>query len=1028
MNAIIEHINSAGYAFVGFAAAMLIQSGLLILLLLLADFALRKRVRAVFRYWIWMLVLVKLVLPTSLAGPFSLGYWFGDEIASVDVSHSTSEAQPQAGEAPAPVLPHIIDLSKVRPPMYRPSVTPSPSETDLAPAESIAPPAVPITWQGVVFLLWLAIAAVMLLLLGQRAIFVRGLVAQAKNANRPMLDTLDQCRKSIKIKRAVTVKVSPNATSPAVCGLWRPVILIPHNMPAALGSADLRVVLLHELAHIKRGDLWVNLIQTLLQIVYFYNPLLWLANAVIRRAREQAVDEAVLVAMGEKASQYPQALVSVAKLVFKRPTLSLRLIGVVESKSALTARIKRILSRPIPKSAKLGIFGLLAVIIAAVVLLPMTRAEREIRKYVRPDGFQARLTNGVTVELVGVCEYPSAGRQWWRPDGSLLEEAPSENLKVGGFNTKGNEAAYELVVKVEGLKQLENRSESPDRWEVPQARKVGLGSSGLYKDRSGQLCLRATTAIVKKGLDSVDVAFGIGWQVKERISISSGEKSKQRVEGIGVVVEPPYEKNGKPAVTIKIPNKTDQRMTVGVRAVLKDGSTWGNAAWSRNSKFRFAASTDNYEFAGITLSQVDHFEIFTIEYEWIEFKNVSLRPNCTTLANGVTVELVGVCEHPSDGKQWWKPGGDELLEAPYDEIGGSVYPGGDEKSFEFAIKLRNLPAEHVNTKVRCEESVGGSAGGSSSPEKTGEYLSDFRWLATTFPTKLKACTVKVGVAAGQWQAVAESNGKGFGSRGSELGGVSFTKAFEVEDGISITVADDILGRPCRVVAITNDGEVVKPVGSSGSSAGKARQTTAKFNNISLSDIKEFQFQTRPYEWAEFKHVSLRPGVKTDVQVEVENDREKGSQFVVTSGNGVEISARELIAKIIESEKKIKDIRLQMTCTIGALDRTFYEYDWGYEDTKEFLSGTTNTKDSRTGVYRSVKVIRAFDGKREWLFRNDPKSSRPHGGITKPNPNFPFSGGIMTFNTLLARLLPFYIITLPDSGSPAVSSLIWAIVF
>ena len=113
--------------------------------------------------------------------------------------------------------------------------------------------------------------------------------------------------------------------------------MVPQNLAPTLGSSHLRPVLLHELAHIRRGDLWINLVQTILQIIYFYNPLLWLANAVIRRIREQAVDEAVLVAMGASAPQYPQTLVDVAKLAFSRPVLSLRLIGVVESKS----RIKR---------------------------------------------------------------------------------------------------------------------------------------------------------------------------------------------------------------------------------------------------------------------------------------------------------------------------------------------------------------------------------------------------------------------------------------------------------------------------------------------------------------------------------------------------------------------------------------------------------------------------------------------------------------------------------------------------------------
>ena len=80
MNAIVQTLNTAGRAFVGAAVPMLIQSSLLILILLAVDTVLRKRVRAVFRYWIWMLVLVKLVLPPSLWSPVSVGTWVGDTL------------------------------------------------------------------------------------------------------------------------------------------------------------------------------------------------------------------------------------------------------------------------------------------------------------------------------------------------------------------------------------------------------------------------------------------------------------------------------------------------------------------------------------------------------------------------------------------------------------------------------------------------------------------------------------------------------------------------------------------------------------------------------------------------------------------------------------------------------------------------------------------------------------------------------------------------------------------------------------
>lgn len=377
MNVIIEQINMTGQRFVEHAFAVLMQSSLLIAILLLADLLLRRKVRAVFRYWIWMLVLLKLVLPTWLSTPFSLGHLLGGELAYVDISRTTIETETME-TTPVFVSP-IIDPSRIEASRAMLAATVAPDIPDVepaeaAPAERASKPLTPLSWQGILFLLWLAIVAAMGLLLLQRAVFVRRLIRQACAANDMMNEALEYCCQCMGIRRNVSLKISVNATSPAVCGLFRPVILLPRNLGPTLGSSHLRTVLMHELAHIKRGDLWVNTVQTVLQIVYFYNPLLWLANAIIRGVREQAVDETVLVAMGPKAQQYPETLLNVARLAWQRPALSLRLIGVIESKSQLKERISKMLERPIPKSAKLGIAGMLIVFTLGVFLLPMAKA------------------------------------------------------------------------------------------------------------------------------------------------------------------------------------------------------------------------------------------------------------------------------------------------------------------------------------------------------------------------------------------------------------------------------------------------------------------------------------------------------------------------------------------------------------------------------------------------------------------------------------------------------------------------------
>ena len=112
-------------------------------------------------------------------------------------------------------------------------------------------------------------------------------------------------------------------------------------------------MLLHEVFHLRRKDVWVNCAQALLQIVYWWHPLLWIANARIRRVREEAVDDAVMLALRDEADSYAPTLLEVAKLAFRRPLLSLGLVGIMESRSALRQRIERLVDFRAPRNAGL---------------------------------------------------------------------------------------------------------------------------------------------------------------------------------------------------------------------------------------------------------------------------------------------------------------------------------------------------------------------------------------------------------------------------------------------------------------------------------------------------------------------------------------------------------------------------------------------------------------------------------------------------------------------------------------------------
>ena len=367
MNTFVEILNSAGKSFVGFSADMLIQASVLITVLFAVDLFMRRRIRGVIRYWIWTLVLVKLVLPPSLISPIGLGQL----IPKADTVTATSAELPVVNRTEDTFTQPAVSIAPIRDQAPGDVLrVPSPVASTLVHAQPSTVHQTPLSWQGLTLLIWMAVVPALLLLLLQRVLFVKGLVAQAEPCDESLQGVLDACRKRLGLSTPVALKLTPVSGSPAVCGLRNPVILMPRDLLTDLKRHDLEAVLLHELAHVIRGDLWLSLFQTLLQMVYFYNPLLWLANWQIRKTRETAVDEAVLVALKDQATAYPEALVGIARLALSRPMLSLRLIGVVENKSDLNRRVRYMLNRPFPKTARLGAVGV-AVLLGVALLLPM---------------------------------------------------------------------------------------------------------------------------------------------------------------------------------------------------------------------------------------------------------------------------------------------------------------------------------------------------------------------------------------------------------------------------------------------------------------------------------------------------------------------------------------------------------------------------------------------------------------------------------------------------------------------------------
>lgn len=147
------------------------------------------------------------------------------------------------------------------------------------------------------------------------------------------------------ISRSVVIGKSPGISIPMVIGWLSPLIVIPGKLAQSASAKLIDMVLLHELAHVRRGDFAWNLVHKLVRIVYWPHPLFWPVGRIIGTVREQACDDVCVQAIGSGAA-YRDSLLEVASGLVRRPELSL----------GLCLRVRRIChdASPGSRSAKEG--------------------------------------------------------------------------------------------------------------------------------------------------------------------------------------------------------------------------------------------------------------------------------------------------------------------------------------------------------------------------------------------------------------------------------------------------------------------------------------------------------------------------------------------------------------------------------------------------------------------------------------------------------------------------------------------------
>jgi len=160
------------------------------------------------------------------------------------------------------------------------------------------------------------------------------------------------------VKQEVGLRVSSSVGAPVLYGVRRPTILLPEDWVETLAADELRALLAHEVAHVRRGDCLANLLQRICEIPGFFHPAVWLASRQIALAREELADGWAL-ARGVEASSYARSLAAAAERA--RGRLGAASVGMAEGRSTLLRRVEAIMRggslKPVSRPLVVALIG-----------------------------------------------------------------------------------------------------------------------------------------------------------------------------------------------------------------------------------------------------------------------------------------------------------------------------------------------------------------------------------------------------------------------------------------------------------------------------------------------------------------------------------------------------------------------------------------------------------------------------------------------------------------------------------------------
>ena len=258
-----------------------VNSTILICLILAIRGMTRKKLPAWWTYGLWLLLVLRILIPWGLESRLSIY-----NLIPNPMDNNSYVQLPAERESPMPMIQDDAGIT---------------ASTDGDRIHESAGESVPVknsnashfymTFDKALIFLWLTGAVIFGGIILVKNIKFRMSVRRGFPVNDTgVLDLLEECRTLMATRKRPAVIITDGVNSPALFGYLKPRLLLPPNLPDILEKEELRCVILHELGHLKRHDTIVSRIVAVLQVVYWFNPLVWFAFHHLRIDQEAACD------------------------------------------------------------------------------------------------------------------------------------------------------------------------------------------------------------------------------------------------------------------------------------------------------------------------------------------------------------------------------------------------------------------------------------------------------------------------------------------------------------------------------------------------------------------------------------------------------------------------------------------------------------------------------------------------------------------------------------------------------------------